>query len=113
MIQQQLHGGSFIAVLHRIIATKGLFHRNGLMRGLIGTSCRDAIYVTGMLTMTPILQDHFIKYYDQSRQLAGLYSSIISGEAILTYIHQSNENHLISFCTVSYRYHCNRDVSAV
>ena len=78
MIQQQRFGGSFFSVPMKIVKEHGLLSR-GLMRGLFPTVCRDSIYVTGMLGVTPVVQAHLVSKYSLNNDLAGLYASIIGG----------------------------------
>ena len=78
MIQQQLHGRSFFTVPKQVIMEHGWFSK-GLMRGLSANIARDAIYVSGMLAVTPIAQDYLIDKYQLHTQTAGFYASIIGG----------------------------------
>ena len=73
MIQQQINGGSSIGTL--IAALKG----NQIFRGLTPALARDAIYVTGMLGVTPILQTYLVEEKQFSMSAAGFYASIAGG----------------------------------
>ena len=73
MIQQQLHGGSSIKTFMKIV------NYNVLLRGLMPTIGRDAIYVTGMLGVTPYVQEYLINEKNISVNQAGFYASIIGG----------------------------------
>jgi hypothetical protein len=79
MIQQQLNGGSFFITPYRIARFHGLFG-GGMMRGLTANILRDSIYVSGMLGLTPIIQEYFMKtYHDMSLAQASFYASMIGG----------------------------------
>jgi solute carrier family 25 carnitine/acylcarnitine transporter 20/29 len=78
MIQQQKFGGSFIGTTRSIIKTHGVTN-NGIMRGLMGAASRDAIYVSGMLAVTPLVREYLIENYDTPHALAGLYASLLGG----------------------------------
>lgn len=78
MIQQQRFGGSFIQTPMKIIKEYGFFGK-GLMRGFTYCACRDAIYVCGMLGITPILQTYFIEKHNVSQSAASVYASLIGG----------------------------------
>jgi Mitochondrial carrier protein len=73
MIQQQINGGSSVGTF--ITALKG----NQIFRGLTPTLARDAIYVTGMLGVTPILQTYLVEEKELSMSAAGFYASIAGG----------------------------------
>ena len=78
MIQQQLYGGSLPSVASRIIRNHGIF-QDGMMRGLMANILRDSVYVSGMLGLTPIIQDFIVSKYDVSRAHASFYASMIGG----------------------------------
>lgn len=73
MIQQQINGGSSVGTF--ITALKG----NQIFRGLTPALARDAIYVTGMLGVTPILQTYLVEEKDMSMSTAGFYASLAGG----------------------------------
>lgn len=75
MIQQQLNGGSAVKNFTNIIKQGKVF------RGLFPTMWRDAIYVTGMLGLTPLLQNYLIEEKGISVISAGLYASLAGGIA--------------------------------
>mmetsp|Transcript_21848 Transcript_21848/g.36559 ORF Transcript_21848/g.36559 Transcript_21848/m.36559 type:complete len:272 (+) Transcript_21848:100-915(+) len=78
MIQQQKFGGSFVSTSATVLNKYGFLHR-GMMRGLPAAMGRDAIYVTGMLAVTPVLQTHLERDFGLSPPLAGIYASMIGG----------------------------------
>jgi hypothetical protein len=78
MIQQQRFGGSFIQTPVNIVKNYGVLQK-GLMRGFLGCAGRDAIYVCGMLGITPVLQDYFMTNYNCSEKAASLYASFLGG----------------------------------
>ena len=78
MIQQQKYGGTFFGTLTTVGRTHGVLNK-GLMRGLVGAASRDAIYVSGMLAVTPLLREHLINDFGTPATQAGLYSSLIGG----------------------------------
>lgn len=73
MIQQQINGGSSIGTFLRVFKGRKLF------RGLLPTIGRDSIYVTGMLGVTPFVQDYLIRERNISVNEAGFYASIVGG----------------------------------
>jgi hypothetical protein len=75
MIQQQLNGGSAIKSFTNIVKQGKIF------RGLFPTVWRDAIYVTGMLGLTPVLQNYLVEEKGLSVGTAGLYASLVGGIA--------------------------------
>lgn len=77
MIQQQMFGGSIFGVPMAIIKKYGLAS-NGMSRGLSCCMARDAIYVAGMLGVTPILQT-YLKENGSSENVATLGASMIGG----------------------------------
>lgn len=78
MIQQQKFGGSFPGTFARIVKNHGVLN-NGIMRGLVGAASRDAIYVSGMLAVTPLLREYLMNTYDTPSALAGFYASLLGG----------------------------------
>lgn len=78
MIQQQRFGGSFFTTPIQVASKYGVLNR-GIMRGLIPAAGRDAIYVCGMLGVTPILQNYFEKEHECSTSKASFYASMIGG----------------------------------
>lgn len=80
MIQQQKFGGSFVGTTASIVRNHGVMQR-GIMRGLVGAASRDAIYVSGMLAVTPLLREYLIEEHNTPRALAGLYASLLGGVA--------------------------------
>jgi hypothetical protein len=81
MIQQQVYGKSVMRTIRSITQTSGVFSRSGLMRGVLPTVCRDGIYVTGMLGVTPLLQTILMRDHACSAGTAGFYASIVGGVA--------------------------------
>lgn len=55
MIQQQLHGGSMLGTVSRIVRSHGLL---GLTRGLTGSVGREAFFAAGYLGCLPALQKY-------------------------------------------------------
>jgi hypothetical protein len=76
MIQQQRHGGSIFSTLRRVSSAHGPLK---LFRGVGPAMIRDALYVSGFLGITPILQEHFMEDYSMPALQAGLWASIIGG----------------------------------
>jgi solute carrier family 25 citrate transporter 1 len=70
MIQQQRFGGALIGTCMRITTDFG-FLSGGMMRGLEAAILRDAIYVSGLLGVTPLAQDWLMTTYDMSALNAG------------------------------------------
>ena len=81
MIQQQIYGKSIVRTVSSIAATNGVFSKRGLMRGLLPTIFRDGIYVTGLLGVTPRLQEHLMTEHHYSASTAGFYASMVGGIA--------------------------------
>ena len=79
MIQQQVYGKSVFRTISSIVQANGVFSRSGLMRGVLPTVCRDGIYVTGMLGVTPMLQNILMKDHGYSSGPAGFYASMVGG----------------------------------
>ena len=79
MIQQQIYGKSVVRTILSITQTNGVFSRSGLMRGVLPTVCRDGIYVTGMLGVTPMLQNILMRDHGYSSGTAGFYASMVGG----------------------------------
>lgn len=77
MIQQQLFGGTLWGTPLRIGYAHGL-GLHGLMRGLGPAVVRDAIYVSGLLGVTPILQD-YLEIGGMSTLSAGFWASLVGG----------------------------------
>jgi hypothetical protein len=78
MIQQQRFGGSFFTTPSRIIKDHGFFSK-GVMRGYTYCAARDAIYVCGMLGITPIVQDYLVEKHDFSIAKASFVASLLGG----------------------------------
>jgi hypothetical protein len=86
MIQQQLHGKSVFQTATGVVKQYGVLS-GGLMRGLISTACRDSIYVSGMLVVTPVVQrylqspDSPIAYEGKglTEAVASFYASLVGG----------------------------------
>lgn len=78
MIQQQRFGGSFISNSLRVMNNHG-FSSSGVMRGVLSTTLRDSIYVTGMLGVTPLYYEILKKKYGFNSISAGFYSSLLGG----------------------------------
>jgi len=78
MIQQQRYGGSFLGTPAKIIKDYG-WGLNGILRGLFPTMVRDSIYVTGMLGVTPVVQDYLMEKHNQDQSTASLVASIVGG----------------------------------
>lgn len=76
MIQQQRFGGSFPHTIRRIV---GDYSFRALFRGLVPAMLRDAIYVSGLLGVTPILQDLLMTDYNMGETQAGLAASLAGG----------------------------------
>jgi hypothetical protein len=78
MIQQQIHGGSLLTVPRNIFHQYGILHK-GLMRAVSLTAMRDTIYVTGMLGVTPIVQQYLQTHFQYNRETASFQASMIGG----------------------------------
>jgi hypothetical protein len=76
MIQQQYYGGSTYGTISAIIKDYGYAN---MFRGLLPTVGRESMYVTGLLGITPAVQNKLMKEYNMSQGLAGFYASIIGG----------------------------------
>jgi len=76
MIQQQRFGGGLVGTPLRIGRQFGL---GGLARGLGPAISRDAVYVGGMLGITPVMQQHLEQAHGQSAAVASLQASAIGG----------------------------------
>lgn len=76
MIQQQRNGSSVLSTLQRITSTHGPMM---LFRGLMPAMMRDALYVSGFLGITPLLQDYLMKSYQMESLHAGFIASLIGG----------------------------------
>jgi hypothetical protein len=76
MIQQQRYGGSMYSTLKNLVSEFGV---SKLTRGMLPAVYRDSIYVSGMLGVTPILQDILIKEHDLSVTTAGFWASMFGG----------------------------------
>jgi len=76
MIQQQRFGGTFLGTPARISKQYGAM---SIFRGFIPCAIRDAIYVGGLLGVTPILQNYLMKEHKMSLLTSGFYSSIVGG----------------------------------
>eukprot|EP00041_Stephanoeca_diplocostata_P012830 m.215758 g.215758 ORF g.215758 m.215758 type:complete len:183 (+) comp19110_c0_seq13:783-1331(+) len=78
MIQQQRYGKSTRCTLQNMFAN-GAFGKHGLGRGFLPAACRDAIYVGGMLGISPILQDWLMENTDWGISGTGLVASLVGG----------------------------------
>lgn len=81
MIQQQKFGGSIYTTLRGVVKSHGC-SQFGLYRGLFPAALRDAIYVSGMLAVTPIIQKYLTSSelgFDMSQSAASVCASIIGG----------------------------------
>ena len=76
MIQQQKYGQSMIQTLKTIVQHSGV---RTIGRGLFPTMCRESMFVTGLLGITPVVQELLESRYQYTPTLAGLYASIIGG----------------------------------
>eukprot|EP00967_Tisochrysis_lutea_P059206 scaffold75491_cov36-Tisochrysis_lutea.AAC.3 len=80
MIRQQLHGTSLFATPARIARDFGVL-TSGLYRGLGVAAGRDAIYVGGMLGLTPVVRRLLINEQGMHPTTAGLFASALGGIA--------------------------------
>jgi len=76
MIQQQRFGGSMFHTISKISKEFGI---SKLTRGVLPAIYRDCFYVSGMLAVTPIVQDILIKDYSLTKTESGLVASLIGG----------------------------------
>lgn len=76
MIQQQREGGNMFNTLRRITSNHGNMI---IFRGLMPAMCRDALYVSGFLGVTPLLQDYLMKKQSMNVIEAGLCASLFGG----------------------------------
>lgn len=76
MIQQQREGGNMFKTLNRVVSDYG---KPIVFRGLMPAMCRDALYVSGFLGITPLLQDYLMKNYSMNGVEAGLCASLVGG----------------------------------
>ena len=80
MIQQQRRSGTFWGTPAYIIKNHG-FGLKGIMRGVGPAAVRDAIYVSGMLGVTPLVQDYLVKKHECSQNTASFIASVVGGTA--------------------------------
>lgn len=80
MIQQQKYGGSLVGTCKGVVQKYGVTN-HGMMRGLIGAASRDAIYVSGMLGVTPVVTEYILRHTDATPPMASLYASLLGGVA--------------------------------
>jgi hypothetical protein len=76
MIQQQREGGSIFATLRRISLDHGTLM---LFRGLTPAMIRDALYVSGFLGVTPLLQEYLMQNHEMQVLEAGFCASMFGG----------------------------------
>jgi solute carrier family 25 (mitochondrial carnitine/acylcarnitine transporter), member 20/29 len=76
MIQQQREGGSILATIQRIASSHGTLM---LFRGVAPAMVRDALYVSGFLGVTPLLQDYLMTHQKMQALEAGLCASLFGG----------------------------------
>jgi hypothetical protein len=76
MIQQQRKGGTIFATIQRISSE----HKASIIfRGLMPAMARDALYVSGFLGVTPLLQDYLMDHQGMQSLEAGLVASLCGG----------------------------------
>lgn len=80
MIQQQRFGGGVAATPLRVMRRFGPGSA-GLFRGLGPAVSRDAVYVGGMLGVTPMVQEQLERKHGQSSEVASLIASAVGGVA--------------------------------
>mmetsp|Transcript_25928 Transcript_25928/g.82107 ORF Transcript_25928/g.82107 Transcript_25928/m.82107 type:complete len:283 (+) Transcript_25928:1268-2116(+) len=80
MIQQQLHGTSLLATPSRIARRFGVLS-GGLYRGLAIAASRDAIYVGGMLGLTPVVRRYLVEDRGLPSTRAGMLAAAVGGVA--------------------------------
>jgi len=80
MIQQQLHGTSLLKTPAAVARSFGVFS-GGLYRGLGLAAGRDAIYVGGMLGLTPLVRRHLVEERGVSDTAASLVAAVVGGVA--------------------------------
>jgi hypothetical protein len=78
MIQQQRGGGSLIGAVQAVISKWGVSGA-GLYRGILPCFARDAIYVTGMLGVTPVVQKYLMEKHGMTMTGASFNASIVGG----------------------------------
>merc|ERR1719198_2290166 len=78
MIQQQRVGGTLPSTALRISRSYGV---SGIFRGFIPCAIRDALYVGGLLGVTPVCQDYLMAQ-DFSQASAGFWASLLSGAIV-------------------------------
>jgi hypothetical protein len=76
MIQQQLKGGTTIAAVQNVTRDHGI---SILFRGLLPAMVRDALYVSGFLGVTPLLQNYLMRNQNMSTPEAGFWASMVGG----------------------------------
>eukprot|EP00040_Diaphanoeca_grandis_P031134 m.185735 g.185735 ORF g.185735 m.185735 type:complete len:276 (+) comp32240_c1_seq1:503-1330(+) len=81
MIQQQRNGGSMVQTVKRVFTEGGVL-RNGMMRGLLPAMARDAIYVAGMLGVTPIVQRYLLRETSWGITGTNFAASIVGGALV-------------------------------
>jgi solute carrier family 25 carnitine/acylcarnitine transporter 20/29 len=77
MIQQQRFGGTLIGSFRGVLRNFGL--SGGLFRGLLPCFARDAVYVTGLLGVTHVVQRYLEKEFGLNQTQASLYASFAGG----------------------------------
>lgn len=87
MIQQQFHGGGPWATLRNVVRAQKVH------RGLLACVARDAIYVLGMLGISPLLDEHLRKGWlaQQPRIMSSLGASVTGG-ILATLLSQPYDN---------------------
>lgn len=78
MIQQQRVGGTLPSTALRISRSYGV---SGLFRGFIPCAIRDALYVGGLLGITPACQEYLMAH-DFSQASAGFWASLLGGAIV-------------------------------
>lgn len=76
MIQQQLKGGGTFATIQNVSRDHGI---TILFRGLLPAMVRDALYVSGFLGVTPLLQNYLMQNYNMSTLEGGFWASMVGG----------------------------------
>ena len=76
MIQQQKYGHSIWKTLMNMIRNTGI---QTITRGLFPTMCRESMFVTGLLGITPVVQEILEKQYHYTAVVASIHASVIGG----------------------------------
>ena len=84
MIQQQRSGDSMMKVINHVLKN------HNIVRGMIPCICRDSVYTTGLLGVTPYTQEYLMNHGGLSQSMAGLCASVVGGIFSATLSHPTD-----------------------